>query len=125
MKRRSIFVLAALMIASLLAVAPATADSDDAQLTVVHGIPETTVDVYVNGDKTLPDFTPGTITDPLTLPSGDYTVDLYAPGTGPADMAHSSAPILTAMLNLAAGSNVSAIAHLDDAGEPNDQRLRQ
>ncbi len=116
--RRSIFVLAALMIASLLVAAPAVADGDDAQLTVVHGIPEATVDVYVNGAKTLPDFTPGSITDPLPLPAGDYTVDIYAAGSGPADVPHSAAPIVSAMLNLSAGSNVSAIANLDDMGAP-------
>ncbi len=116
--RRSIFVLAALMIASLLVAAPAVADSEDAQLTVVHGIPEATVDVYVNGAKTLPDFAPGSITEPLALAAGDYTVDIYAAGAGPADVPHSAAPIVSAMLNLSAGSNVSAIANLDAMGAP-------
>ena len=31
-------------------------------VTVLHGIPDLTVDVYVNGDLTLDDFAPGTVT---------------------------------------------------------------
>ena len=118
MRRRSILVLGALMITSLLAAAPAVAADEDAQLTVLHGIPGVTVDVYVNGDKTLPDFEPNTITDPITLPAGDYTVDIYSAGAGPADAAAVVAPIVSAMLSLDAGSNVSAIANLDAAGTP-------
>lgn len=82
-------------------------------VTVVHGIPETTVDVYVNGDLTLDDFEPGTVTDALELPAADYTFDITAP-----DAADNSDPILTADATLPAGANVSAVAHLTEAGDP-------
>jgi chitodextrinase len=118
MRRRSILIFAALMLASLLTSATAVAEGDGAELTVVHGIPGVTVDVYVDGAKTLPGFAPNTITDPLPLPAGTYQVDIYAEGAGPADGAHAGGPLLTAALSLASGDNVSAIAHLDAAGAP-------
>jgi hypothetical protein len=135
MRRRSILILAALMITSLLVAAPAVADShEDAKLTVVHGIPDVTVDVYVNGANTLPGFAPGTVTDPIALPAGAYEVDIYLAGEGPATVAM---PVLSAEINLPPGGNVSAVAHLTDTGglalsaflndtsqpAPNDARL--
>lgn len=91
----------------------ASADSHTGTVTVVHGIPETTVDVYVNGDLTLDDFEFGTVTDPLDLPAGDYTFDITAP-----DAEDNSSPILTADAALEAGANVSAVAHLTEGGDP-------
>ena len=35
----------------------------------MHGIPGQTVDVYVNGKKTLPDFQPGKVAGPA-VPAG-------------------------------------------------------
>jgi chitodextrinase len=117
MKGRTVLVLVALMIASLLAAAPAVADGHDADLTVVHGIPGATVDVYVDGAKALPDFAPDTVTDPLPFAAGSYDIDIYAAGTGPAD-GGAAAPILSGTVALAMGDNVSAVAHLDAAGTP-------
>lgn len=46
-------------IAAAIALAgPAHAAEGDAQLSVLHGVPGVTVDVRVNGDRTLDDFTP-------------------------------------------------------------------
>ncbi|MDJ0923313.1 MAG: DUF4397 domain-containing protein [Acidimicrobiia bacterium] len=115
MKGRTILVLVALMIASLLTAAPAVADGHlDAKLTVVHGVPGVTVDVYVNGDKTLSDFEPNTVTDPIPLASGSYEIDIYAAGAGPAAPA---APVLSTTLELPPGGDVTAVAHLKEGGD--------
>ena len=39
---------------------PALADNHTATVSVLHGIPETPVDVYANGEELIGDFTPGT-----------------------------------------------------------------
>ncbi len=94
---------------------PAAADDHlDAQLSVLHGVPGLTVDVYVNGDLTLDDFTPGTLAGPLDLPAGTYSVALTA-----SDAADDSEPVLGPIdLPLDAGSSYTAVAHLDADAEP-------
>ncbi len=94
---------------------PAAADGHvDAQLSVLHGVPELTVDVYVNGDLTLDDFTPGTLAGPLDLPAGTYSVALTA-----ADATDDSDPVLGPIdLPLDAGGNYTAVAHLDADAAP-------
>jgi len=62
-------------LAALLAAAPAGAAAGNATITVVHGIPDTPVDVYANGSKLLSDFTFKTVTRPLSVPAGSYTID--------------------------------------------------
>jgi len=97
-----------------LAVPAGAATAQSAQLSVLHGIPDTPVDVYVNGELTLDDFTPGDLAGPLELPAGAYEVALTA-----TDAADDSAPILgPASLTLEAGGNYTAVAHLTEAGEP-------
>ena len=76
------FALAAGFIAPAQAISATTAD-----LSVLHGIPDTPVDVYVNGELTLDDFQPGDLAGPLDLPAGDYEVALTA-----TDAADDSAP---------------------------------
>lgn len=90
------------------------ATASTAKLSVLHGIPDTPVDVYVNGELTLDDFQPGDLAGPLDLPAGDYSVAITAP-----DAADDSAPILgPATVSLAAGGNYTAVAHLTEAGAP-------
>jgi hypothetical protein len=95
--------------------APAYAISDTtADLSVLHGIPDTPVDVYVNGDLTLDDFQPGDLAGPLDLPAGTYEVALTAP-----DAADDSAPILGPVsVTLEANTSYTAVAHLTEAGDP-------
>ena len=94
--------------------ADAAPSADTAQLSVLHAIPNTTVDVYVNGALTLDDFTPGTLAGPLDLPGGSYDLAITAP-----DAADASAPIIGPVtVNLAAGGNYTAVANLDAAGTP-------
>jgi len=88
--------------------------ADEAQLSVLHGVPGLTVDVYVNGDLTLDNFEPGDLAGPLALPAGTYTVAITA-----ADAADDSAPAIGPVdLPLAANGNYTAVAHLDAAGAP-------
>ncbi|MCS5732127.1 DUF4397 domain-containing protein [Herbiconiux daphne] len=93
---------------------PASAADGDAQLSVLHAVPDVTVDVYVNNALTLDDFTPGTLAGPLALPAGTYSVAITA-----SDAADASAPLIGPIdLPLAAGGNYTAVAHLTPAGDP-------
>ncbi|GMM95162.1 DUF4397 domain-containing protein [Microbacterium luteum] len=95
--------------------APAYAISDTtADLSVLHGIPDTPVDVYVNGELTLDDFQPGDLAGPLDLAAGDYEVALTA-----TDAADASDPILGPVsVTLEANTSYTAVAHLTEGGEP-------
>jgi len=111
-------ILVGLAIAGLAAVTVAgpanAATSEDATLSVLHGIPDTPVDVYVNGDLTLDDFQPGDLAGPLELPAGDYDVALTA-----TDAADDSDPVLGPVsLTLEAGMSYTAVAHLTETGDP-------
>jgi len=103
---------AAVVVAAALPASAATAGT--ASLAVLHGVPDLTVDVWVDGERTLDDFTPGTLAGPLDLPAGTHTVvitaadaaDVSQPAIGPVDLA------------LDAGASYTAVAHLDAAGDP-------
>ncbi|MDF1700854.1 MAG: DUF4397 domain-containing protein [Planctomycetota bacterium] len=112
--RLSRFLLTAAFAVSLLcALAPwASASEDTAAVTVVHGVPGLTVDVYVNGALTLENFEPGTITDALPLPAGDYSVVIVAAGGDPAN------PAIEGAASVKAGDRVSMVAHLAADGTP-------
>lgn len=111
-QRLAVTALAAMTPAALLlAAAPAQA-ADPATVFVLHGVPEATVDVYVNDKLTLDDFKPGTLTDALSLPAGTYSVKVTDPTDatkviiGPADV-----PV-------AAGKSYTIVAHLGVDGKP-------
>ncbi|WP_201276540.1 DUF4397 domain-containing protein [Marisediminicola senii] len=105
----------ALLIAAVAVPMSASASTTDAQLSVVHGVPGVTVDVWVNGALTLDDFTPGTVAGPLALPAGTYSVAITG---SDAASATEGVVIGPADLPLAAGGNYTAVAHLTEAGEP-------
>jgi len=113
--RTSLFAAGAVAIAAALTLAgPAQAAEPDAQLSVLHGVPDLTVDVWVNGERTLDDFAPGTLAGPLALPAGAYELAITA-----ADAADASAPVIGPVkVNLASGGNYTAAANLDAAGKP-------
>lgn len=95
--------------------APAAADEHESAVSVLHGVPGLTVDVYVNGEETLPDFEPGTLTDPLMLAAGSYDIEIYADGDTP----DSAEPALSAEgLEVPGGANLTLAAHLSDEGTP-------
>lgn len=81
---------------------------------VVHGIPDTPVDVYVDGKRALDDFKPGTAEGPLSLPAGPHEVKIFA-----ADAKDDSGkPVLEANASVPAGGNVTLVAHLKENGDP-------
>ncbi|KHL15109.1 uncharacterized protein DUF4397 [Mumia flava] len=104
---------AAAVAASALMFAPA-AQAADAQVTVVHGVPGATVDVYANGEALLTDFEPGTVTDPVAIPEGDYDLKVVAAGDGP----DGDAVIEANGVAVPGGANLSVVAHLDADGNP-------
>ena len=115
---RALPALAAAGAAALLPLAlaaPAGAQEAGAEVRVLHGIPGTPVDVYVDGERALDDFAPGTTTDDLALPEGTYSVAVF-----PADAADGSGTPVIGPVDLAvpASGNVSAIAHLGADGAP-------
>jgi hypothetical protein len=95
--------------------APAAAAADDpAMLSVLHGVPDTTVDVWVDGELTLDDFEPGDLAGPLELPAGTYSVAITA-----ADAEDDSEPVIGPVdLPLEGGMSYTAAAHLDAGGDP-------
>ena len=113
--RRIMTVLMAVFLLGSLAALPASAnDAPTGELSVLHGIPGVTVDVYVNGDETLPDFTFGTLAGPLMLPADTYKVEIMADGEVPG----ADTPILAGDVVLPPGGNVTAVANLDAGGTP-------
>lgn len=105
---------AAAVAAAIALAGPAQAAEGDAQLSVLHGVPGLTVDVWVNGDRTLDDFAPGTLAGPLALPAGAYELAITA-----SDAADASAPVIGPVtVNLAASGNYTAVANLDAEGKP-------
>ncbi|WP_084074263.1 DUF4397 domain-containing protein [Demequina sp. NBRC 110052] len=95
--------------------APASAVEDGkTELSVLHGIPDLTVDVYVNDALTLDDFAPSDLAGPLSLDPGTYTVAITA-----SDAADASAPLLGPIdLPLEEGMSYTAVAHLTEGGDP-------
>ncbi|WP_084077375.1 DUF4397 domain-containing protein [Demequina sp. NBRC 110057] len=95
--------------------APALAVDDGmAEVSVLHGIPDTPVDVYVDGTNTIDDFQPGDLAGPLELAPGTYEVALTA-----TDAADDSEPVLGPVeLTVEEGMSYTAVAHLDADGNP-------
>jgi Domain of unknown function (DUF4397) len=104
--------LAGALITSLLAFAPSASAGGDSEgkVTVVHAVPDLTVDVYANDALLLEDFAPGTIVGPVKLPSGTYELKIT-----PAD---SETVALSGSATLADGDDVSVVAHLTEEGDP-------
>jgi hypothetical protein len=100
--------------ALVLVATPASAE-DTATVSILHAVPDTPVDVYANGEELLPDFQPGTLTDPLELPAGTYDLAVYPAGSDPA----STEPAISADgVEVPAGANATVVAHLGEDGTP-------
>ena len=100
--------------ALVLVATPATAE-DTATVSVLHAVPDTPVDVYANGEELLPDFQPGTLTDPLELPAGSYDLAVFPAG---ADPETGDPAIVGTASTVPAGANATVVAHLDEDGTP-------
>ena len=99
----------------VLLAAPPAAAADTATVSVLHAVPGVTVDVYANGQELIPDFQPGTLTDPLSLPAGTYDLAVYPAGSDPA----STQPAAKADdVAVPAGANATVVAHLTETGTP-------
>ncbi|KES08779.1 hypothetical protein BU52_01645 [Streptomyces toyocaensis] len=102
---------------ALAVTAPATAaaaDGDDkAMVSVFHGVPGLTVDVYANGDELLSDFEPGTVTDPQSLDAGTYEIQVFEAGKGP-----DGTPAVEKKIEVPAGADATVAAHLSADGTP-------
>ncbi|GHB51790.1 lipoprotein [Streptomyces viridiviolaceus] len=95
------------------ALAAPVAAQEQAMLSVFHGIPGMTVDVYANGDELLSNFKPGTVTDPQTLDAGTYSVQIFKAGQGP-----DGTPALEKKIEVPEGANATIAAHLSADGTP-------
>ncbi|MFJ9673993.1 DUF4397 domain-containing protein [Streptomyces sp. NPDC101221] len=82
-------------------------------VSVFHGIPGMTVDVYTNGDELLSDFKPGTVTDPRSLDAGTYDIEVFEAGQDP-----DGTPALEKEVKVAEGGNATVAAHLSTDGKP-------
>lgn len=115
MRSRVVSLAAAALIVAGTALTPAPASAaDPARLSVLHAVPGLTVDVYVNGKRTLDNFKPGMMAGPLKLAAGTYTVSI-TPGDAKDDSKPAIGPV---DLELAAGRNYTAVAHLKPNGDP-------
>ncbi len=106
------FTLAGLLVLALAAAPAAQAAEEKANVTVVHAFPGLTVDVYVNGDLAIPGFVPETITPPLAFDPGTYDIVIVPEGGDPAT------PAISGSATVAAGDDVSLVAHLAADGTP-------
>jgi Domain of unknown function (DUF4397) len=116
--RRALALAGATALAAVptLATLPANAmQAGNATVSVLHGVPGLTVDVYANGEELIPDFEPGTLTDPQQLPAGTYDLQVFADGDSPGN----GRPAIEADgVEVPAGANATVVAHLDADGNP-------
>lgn len=106
--------LFAIVAAGLVTGSGAAQAADTATVSVVHGIPNTPVNVFVNGKSTLADFKPGTVAGPLQLAAGTYKITVFPAS----NTAGTGTPVISASATLTAGADVSLVAHLTAAGKP-------
>jgi hypothetical protein len=89
-------------------------DHDTAKLSVLHGVPGLTVDVWVDGKLALDNFAPGTLAGPLDVPDGHHKIAI----TG-ADATSADNPVIGPVrVDLEDGRNYTAVAHLKADGTP-------
>lgn len=105
---------AALLLTAFFGLGTSAQAAGTAKVSVVHGIPNTPVNVFVNGRSTLADFKPGTVAGPLSLPAGAYKVTVFAA----ANTKGTGTPVISASATVEAGKNYSLVAHLTATGKP-------
>ncbi|HSI92289.1 MAG TPA: DUF4397 domain-containing protein [Jiangellaceae bacterium] len=115
-RRKTTATAVALMVPLAMGAAAGTANasSSEATVSVLHGVPGLTVDVYANGEELIPDFEPGTLTDPLTIPAGTYDIQIFPDGEGP----DGDPAIEAAGVEVPEGVNATIVAHLSEDGDP-------
>ncbi|MFC8432412.1 DUF4397 domain-containing protein [Streptomyces sp. NPDC057253] len=86
---------------------------DQASVSVLHGIPGLTVDVYAGDKELIPDFEPGTLTDSMKLDAGSYDIKIFKDGEGP-----DGTPAIEKTVDVPAGVSATLVAHLTAEGKP-------
>jgi hypothetical protein len=109
---RRVFVASMGLLLVVGAQAVTQAAQGDAKVTIIHGLPGFTADIYVDDELLLDGFRPTSTAGPLDLPPATYDVDIREVGAAP-----DSEPVLSAALPVAAGSNISVVAHLTRTGD--------
>ena len=89
------------------------ASGDQAMVSVLHAVPGLTVDVYAGNKELIPDFKPGTLTDPMKLDAGSYDRKIFKEGEGP-----DGTPAIEKKVDVPAGANATLVAHLTADGKP-------
>jgi hypothetical protein len=85
-----------------------------AEVSVLHAVPNTPVDVYLDHHRVLRHFQPGSLVGPFQVPAGHYTVDLTA-----ANSRNDRSPVIGPVVLSVAGSvNYTLAAHLTTTGAP-------
>jgi hypothetical protein len=92
--------------------ATARAQGGTASVTVVHGLPQFTADIYVNGKLLLDGFEPKTATQPLERAPGNYNIQIRETGS-----AADSTPALEGNVTVPSKANLSIIAYLSSDGQ--------
>jgi hypothetical protein len=95
-------------------IAPASATTTHARLSVLNAVPGLVADVWVDGERILEDVAPGALAGTLDVPAGGATLvvtDAAAPDDGTAD----AGPL---DVDLHPGASATAVAHLDAGGAP-------
>jgi Domain of unknown function (DUF4397) len=106
--------LAGVAVASPAQASDKTNNHDTAKLSVLHGVPGLTVDVWVDGKLALDDFTPGTLAGPLDVPDGHHKIAITR-----ADATSADNPVIGPVrVDLEDGRNYTAVAHLKANGTP-------
>ncbi len=82
-------------------------------ITLIHAVPGLVADVSVDGKVAITGFTASRVTDPVTLSAGSHTVSIKA-DNGP----DAGKVVLTATLNIIAGTTSTAVVGLTPSGAP-------
>ncbi|MFP5323036.1 MAG: DUF4397 domain-containing protein [Acidimicrobiia bacterium] len=104
--------IAALVAAFLLVLAPSASAQESARIHLIHGIPDTPVDVVAGGEVVFGDFQFGDTQD-LSGLAGQTLTGLTVNAAGTDTVAIDAGDV-----TLPSSGNVTIIAHLTEAGEP-------
>lgn len=115
MRRIMTLALVAMTALATMGATAGAAEVSSSLVSVVHGIPGATVDVYVDDALFLEDFEPEDVAGPVALPAGTYDIAIFAADADP-DV---DAPVVDAPgVAVPAGINAAVVAHLDADGDP-------
>ncbi|MGD2061398.1 MAG: DUF4397 domain-containing protein [Acidimicrobiia bacterium] len=115
MRRILTLALATMTALATMGLSAGAAEVSSSLVSVVHGIPGATVDVYVNDNLFLEDFEPEDVAGPVALPAGTYDIAIFAANADP----NTDAPVIDAPgVAVPAGINAAVVAHLDASGTP-------